>query len=139
MEHVGQFINHHWQLVLAFVVILIIIFIHELLSLKKQGKTLTTSQAIEQINHYDAVVIDVRSAELYKKGHIIGALRATEADFKLPKMQKHKDKPIVLVCTRGIESQTYAQKLRALGFTQPMVLAGGMEAWQAAQLPVVKK
>ncbi|PJD93068.1 MAG: sulfurtransferase [Legionella sp.] len=139
MEHVGQFINHHWQLVLAFVIIFIIVFVYEMLSLKKQGKSLSTSQAIEQINHHDAVVIDVRSAELYKKGHIIGAIRATEADFKLPKMQKYKEKPIVLVCARGIESQTFVQKLRTLGFTQPMVLAGGIEAWQAAQLPVVKK
>ncbi|HVT63146.1 MAG TPA: rhodanese-like domain-containing protein [Legionellaceae bacterium] len=139
MDHLHQFINNHWQLVLAFVVILVIIFIHEAIAVKKQGKTLNTAQTVEQINHHNAVVIDIRSAELFKKGHIIGAIRATLADFKLPKMNQYKEKPIVLVCARGLESPALAAKLHAVGFKQVMVLGGGLAAWQAAHLPVVKK
>ena len=94
---------------------------------------------VEQINHFSAVVIDLRPAEIFKKGHIIGAIRATEADFRLPKMHQHKDKPVILVCTRGFESQKLAPKLASQGFSQLMTLEGGISAWQTAKLPLVKK
>lgn len=139
MDRVSQFASHHWQLVLAFVILFIVLMVYEYVALKKQGKALSTAQVVEQINHFDAVVIDTRPAEAFKKGHIIGAVRASAADFKLPKMQQYKSKPIILVCARGLESRTLIPQIHALGFTQAVVLAGGLEAWQAANLPLVKK
>jgi len=139
MEHLSQFIYNHWQLCLALVLILIFIFIHEYLELQKQGKRLTPEAAIELINHQNAVVIDLRSADLFKKGHIIDAVRAAEADFDSPKMDKYKTKPMILVCARGLQSTTLAKSLRTKGFSQPLVLTGGIAAWQAANLPLVKK
>lgn len=139
MDQVSQFISHHWQLVAAFVGMLVVLMVYEYYDLKKQGKSISTAQAIEQINHYSATVIDLRPADIYKKGHIIGSIRASLADFKLPKMQQYKDKPIILVCSRGVESQAAAQSLRTQGFAQIMVLAGGLAAWQNTNLPLVKK
>ena len=139
MEQISQFATRHWQLVVGFVVMLIIVAIYEYIMMKKQGKTLSTDQAIEQINHFSAVVIDLRAAEIYKKGHIIGAIRASISDFKLPKMHQYKDKPLILVCARGVESQAASAALRAQGFAHVMVLSGGISAWQTAHLPLVKK
>lgn len=139
MDNISHFAARHWQLVVAFVVIFIVLMIYEYYSLKKAGKAISTAQAIEQINHFSAVVIDLRPAEIFKKGHIIGAIRATEADFRLPKMHQHKDKPVILVCTRGFESQKLAPKLASQGFSQLMTLEGGISAWQTAKLPLVKK
>ena len=139
MDNISHFASRHWQLVVAFVVIFIVLMIYEYYSLKKAGKAISTAQAIEQINHFSAVVIDLRPAEIFKKGHIIGAIRATEADFRLPKMHQHKDKPVILVCTRGFESQKLAPKLASQGFSQLMTLEGGISAWQTAKLPLVKK
>jgi rhodanese-related sulfurtransferase len=139
VEYLGDFIEHHWQLCVAFVVIFVIIFIYEYITSQKQGKSLSVEQAVDQINNHDAVVIDLRSAELYKKGHIINAIRASEADFKLPKMQRYKEQPVILVCARGIESNLLAAKLYKQGFMQVMLLTGGISAWQAARLSLVKK
>ncbi|MDP3561595.1 MAG: rhodanese-like domain-containing protein [Legionellaceae bacterium] len=139
MDHLIQFANNHWQLCLAFVVILLIIFINEYYSLQQQGKTVTTEAAVALINHDDAVVFDLRSADLFKSGHIIHSIRVSKTDFDQPKMDKYKNKPIILVCARGIESAALATALRKKGYTQPMVLAGGFNAWQTATLPVVKK
>lgn len=139
MDNISQFVSHHWQMVIAFAVILVILMVYEYYSLKKSGKAISTAQAIEQINHFSAEVIDLRPAEVFKKGHIIGAIRATAADFKTAKLQQYKDKPIILVCSRGLESQSLAPKLRMEGFAQIMTLSGGIVAWQAANLPVVKK
>lgn len=139
MAHLSEFITNHWALCLALVIIFVIIFINESLSLKKQGKEISTAETIDMINNQNATVIDTRSVELFKQGHIIGAIRASETDFNQPKMEKYKNKPIILVCARGMQSAALATKLRKQEFTQVMVLAGGMSAWQAANLPVTKK
>lgn len=138
MGQLGQFITNHWELWLALVVILLLIFINELLTQKKQAKALTPAAAVDTINHEEAVVIDLRDAEVFRAGHIVNAIRATAEDFDKPVMEKYKTKPLILVCPKGIQSAALATKLRTQGFSNPMVLAGGMAAWHAASLPIVK-
>lgn len=139
MDNFFQFITHHWALASAFIAILVILMIYEYYSMQKEGKAITTAQAIEKINHFSATVVDLRGIEIYKKGHIIGAIHANASDFQTPKLQSYKDKPLILVCTRGIESQALVPKLYKQGFSQVMSIAGGMSAWQSANLPVVVK
>ena len=138
MQHLGQFIQNHWALWLALVVILVIIFIYESINQKKRGKELTTASAVELINHHEAVVVDLREPAIYKDGHIINAIQATPEDFSKPRLTKYKDKPIILVCARGLQSATLATKLREQGYTRPMVLSGGIASWQSDSLPLVK-
>ena len=138
MEQLTQFITNHWQLWLALLIILFIIFINELISQKKRGKEVSTAAAVEMMNHDNAVVIDLRDAESFRKGHIIEAILASADDFSQQRMDKYKSKPVILVCARGLQSATLAAKLRAQGFTQPVVLSGGMAAWQADSLPLIK-
>lgn len=138
MEQLGQFILNHWTLWLALVVILLLIFVSELFAQKKRAKTLFPSAAVEMINHEDAVVIDLRDPELFRAGHIIDAICTPADDFNQKRMEKYKSKPLILVCARGIQSAALATKLREQGFVKPMVLAGGIAAWQNASLPLVK-
>lgn len=139
MDRLNQFVHQHWQLSLAFVVILAIIYVYEYLNSKKQGKSLSPEAVVNLMNHQEATVFDLRADDLYRKGHIIKAVRVTSHDFDQPKMDKYKSKPIVLVCARGVESAALATKLRSKGYQNPMILAGGVAAWQAANLPLVKK
>ncbi len=138
MEHITQFAINHWQLCLALVVLLILIGLNELFTQMTSPKALSPQSAVEKINHDSAVVIDIRNQEAFASGHIINAIRASAEDFSLPRMQKYKSKPIILVCSKGIQAQTLASKLKSDGFTSTMVLAGGMTAWQSAGLPLVK-
>ncbi len=138
MEQLGQFIVNHWGLWLALVIVLLIIFINELQTQKKRAKELSPQAAVNLINHENAVVIDLREAEVFRNGHILDAIRATADDFNEQRMDKYKTKPLIIVCARGLQSSQLATKLREKGFTQPMALAGGMAAWQTAELPVVK-
>ena len=135
-QQIMQFLVNHWALCLAFVGIIAIILINELVTKKQSPKTLSPSAAVEYINHEQAVVIDLRDKELFRSGHIIGALCLTTEE--LPRLVKYKTSPLILVCLRGLQSTTLALKLRKEGFTQAMVLNGGMNAWQAAGLPMVK-
>ncbi|WP_133130313.1 rhodanese-like domain-containing protein [Legionella yabuuchiae] len=138
MEQLGLFIINHWALWSALVIILILIFINELISQKSRAKELTPAGAVDLINHQDAVVVDTRDAESFKAGHIINALRANPEDFDKERFKKFKQKPIILVCARGLQSPALATKLREQGYEHVTVLSGGMSAWVAANLPVVK-
>jgi len=138
MGQLGQFITNHWGLCAALVIVLLLILINEISSQKNRAKALSTAAAIDLINHGNAVVIDVRDPELFRAGHIIDAICVPPDDFSQKRMEKYKTKPLLLVCARGIQSGAVATKLQAQGFSQPMVLAGGITAWQAAGLPLVK-
>lgn len=135
MEQFGQFITNHWQLWLAFSVLLILVLINELLT--KRTKDLSPQALIDLINTEQAVVIDLRDKEVFKNGHIIHSIQASPQDFELAKMNKYKNKPLVLVCARGLQSPPIAAKIRAQGY-QPLVLSGGIAAWQNAGLPLIK-
>lgn len=139
MERFNQFIHEHWSLSLAFVILLFIVYLYEYFSSKKQAKSLSPEAVVNLINHQEATVFDLRTEELYRKGHIIHSIRAKRQDFEQNKMEKYKNKPIVLVCTRGVEASALATQLRKQGYQNPMVLAGGITAWQTANLPLVKK
>lgn len=138
MGHISEFIIHHWAMVAALVIVLVMIFINEFNAQRARGKELTPQAAIKLINDDNAVIVDLRDAESYRKGHIIDAIRAGHEDFEQNKMDKYKDKPLILVCARGLQSAALAAKLRTQGFVNPVALAGGISAWQAADLPLVK-
>jgi len=138
MGQISQFITNHWEMFLGLIAILVLIFINELYAQKKRGKELSPQAAVTMINNEDATVIDLRDDESFRKGHIINAVRASSDDFEKKRMDKYQAKPIILVCPRGLQSQALAAKLKAQNFTQVMVLAGGVAAWQQADLPLVK-
>lgn len=138
MQQLSEFIVNHWLLVSAFIAILVLVFINEMLEQRKQAASLSPEAAVLAINHEDAIVIDIRDSDTYRHGHILSAIRANPADFEANRMDKYKDKAIVLACARGLQSAPLAAKLKTLGFTKVHVLAGGISAWQAAGYPLVK-
>lgn len=138
MGQIGQFIINHWELWLALVVVLLFIFINELMAQKNRAKEISPQAVVALINDDNAVIFDIRDVENYRKGHIINAQRANADDFALPKMNSFKNKTIILVCANGQQSGALALKLRGQEFSNPLVLAGGINAWQSADLPLVK-
>ena len=139
MGQLSQFITHHWELCLALLGILLVIAINEFYEQKKGAKALSPIATVHKINHDNAVIIDVRELEPYRAGHIIDSIRVSPDDVKQKHLDKYKKKPIILVCARGVQSAALATTLQKQGFAEPiMVLAGGIAAWQAASLPLVK-
>lgn len=138
MEHLSQFVLNHWQLCLVFIVILACALGNEWYGQKKRAKELSPSAIIELINNEQAIVFDIREQPSFRAGHIINAIHATIEDFTQQRMNQYKTQPIILVCAKGLQSAPLAAQLRTQGFTQPLVLAGGMAAWQAAELPIIK-
>lgn len=101
------------------------------------GLRITAAQAVQLINREKAVLIDVREPSEYAAGHAAGSrsvpLGGLEASGDLP---KNKTLPLVLVCASGARATRAAATLKKLGYENSRVLAGGVKAWQEANLPV---
>jgi rhodanese-related sulfurtransferase len=97
-----------------------------------------TTEAVRLINN-DAVVIDLRSAESYGRGHIVNArnIAADEVETRVPDVARDKSKPLLAVCDSGISSTRTVNALRKLGYETVFGLKGGMNGWIQAGLPVV--
>jgi rhodanese-related sulfurtransferase len=104
------------------------------------GPWVNTLEATQLINRSDALVIDLRPAEEFAKGHILGAKNIPLADLERRKgeLDKHKAKPLIVHCASGTSSGGGVALLRREGFGSVHNLAGGIAAWQAAGLPVQK-
>lgn len=137
MEHLGQFITNHLLLWVSFVVIAILILINELISNKQKANEISPQAVVDLMNNENAVILDIRDQESYKKGHIIDAVNMKADDIDAPKMSKYKNKSIVIVCAQGSSAQTAASKLKQQGI-DAKVLSGGMNAWTSADLPLIK-
>lgn len=103
--------------------------------------TMTVQQLKTSLDgHAPMVLIDVRQPEEFAHdGHIKGArllplpALATRLD-ELP-----KDAPIVCICRSGNRSQVACELLQRQGFTNVTNVVGGMQAWQRAGLPMVRR
>lgn len=86
----------------------------------------------------DVIVVDVRTAEEYKEGHIGGAMNidVKKDDFtERAKATLPKDKTIAVYCKSGRRSASAATKLGAEGY-KVVNLLGGITAWKDAKRPV---
>ncbi len=95
------------------------------------------AEAVRLMNREKATVIDVSEPGEYAAGHIIGARNIPIGRLEVaPELPKNKALPVVLVCASGKRAATAAKALTAKGYTQAVVLAGGMAGWKAANMPV---
>jgi rhodanese-related sulfurtransferase len=104
------------------------------------GPWVNTLQATQLMNRDDALVVDLRPAAEYAKGHILGArnIPLPELERRAGELDKHKAKPVIVHCGDGNRAGGGAALLRKGGFANVVNLSGGYAAWQQAGLPVEK-
>ncbi len=108
--------------------------LRDFLSSLPENWHLVTSQEMAKSSPF---VVDVRQPDEYNQGFIAGAVNIPLRELAknlsaLPGM----DKEIVVVCNTGHRGAIGMAILRMLGY-KANTLDGGMQAWQAARLPVV--
>lgn len=85
-------------------------------------------------------IVDVRSkGEWDKDGNIEGAVNLPFSDFfaNIDQLPEDKDARIVVMCASGHRGSIAMMGLRLMGYTDVVNLAGGLNAWKSAGLPVV--
>lgn len=97
-------------------------------------------QAVQLLNRRDAVMIDVREPAEFSAGHPPNAknIPLAQLDKRIGELEKFKNRPTVLLCQTGGRSHAATALLKKAGFAEVVVLAGGINAWQQANMPVEK-
>ena len=85
-------------------------------------------------------LLDVRSPEEFKKGHLADAVNIdwNGDDFAKETDKLDKSTPIYIYCLSGGRSHTAANKLRKNGF-EVYEMDGGILQWRSAGLPEIKE
>jgi rhodanese-related sulfurtransferase len=97
-------------------------------------------QAVQMLNRNDALMIDVREPAEFSAGHAPNARNIPLAQFdkRIGELEKFKNRPAVVVCQTGSRAHAATALLKKAGFAQVVVLAGGIGAWQQANMPIEK-
>lgn len=96
--------------------------------------------ALQLINHKNALVLDVREDSEYKLGHALNAKSIPLGKLKerIGELEKYKEQPVLVMCRNGSRSSSACVMLGKQDFAQVYNLAGGVMAWQKANLPLEK-
>ncbi len=138
MQQFSDFLIGNWPLFLALVVVLVLLA-RTWIS-PGAAKSISPMEALQLINHRDALVLDVRTDAEFAEGHILNALHIPLGMLsnRLGQIEAYRDHPIVVVCRSGARSAQAAAQLRKAGFAEVFNLAGGVMAWQNASLPLTR-
>lgn len=85
----------------------------------------------------DLAVLDVRTRDEWSRGHIVGAVHRFAGDLARggePPVAEHCE--LAVACASGYRSAVAISLLEARTHAKLVNVAGGMDAWQAASLPV---
>lgn len=88
----------------------------------------------------DFVVLDVRTPEEFKEGHVKGAVNIDFIDKGFPDQLAKLDrsKTYLVHCQAGGRSTKALEVFKKLGFKTVIHMDGGMNGWQDEKLPVEK-
>ncbi|MBZ9650704.1 rhodanese-like domain-containing protein [Psychroflexus montanilacus] len=102
---------------------------------KESSATMVTSQEMKELMVLDSVqLIDVRSLEAFREGHLKGAQNLVYDDEFVYKIsQLDKNKPVAVYCRTGRRSEKCSSILRDAGFKQIYQLKGGLTQWEFKQ------
>ena len=108
------------------------------LKIKKQHiATVDPFKAVQLIN-IGANVLDLRSADVFKKGHIVNSKNMTKEQVS-SKKNSMSNKTTIIVCDTGESSSKLVNEIRSSGIENVYGIRGGINSWSEANMPLVSK
>jgi phage shock protein E len=108
------------------------------LAAAEKDNMIDQGQLVTRINSGQApTLIDVRTPEEFRAGHIPGAINIPLQEFEqsFDELSAYKDREAVLYCESGMRASHGGGWLESQGFDQLRYLDGHMGAWRRAGLP----
>lgn len=141
MNTVFIFIAEHWVLVGLFILAFLWLIFEEARHQGLGGARQSPQGVTQLINQENAVVIDLRDASAFRDGSIVKSMNIafTQLEQNISKLDKFKDRPIILVDAMGQQSAQAMYKLKKRGFARLFLLGGGISAWKKAGFPLKKQ
>ncbi len=134
-----EFITSHWYLFALLFVIVLLLSMNP--TAASGAKKISPLQLPQLQAREQAVVLDVGAADSFNKGHIAQSINLPleQIKDKITKLNKYKNKPIIVACENGARSAKAAGILRVNQFDKLYILEGGLTAWRKENLPLVKR
>ena len=101
-------------------------------------RTVDAATLKTMLDHGAALVVDVREPGEFADGHIAGAVNLPLSSFDPAALPDAGDKTLVLNCAGGKRSAMALERCAVAQAAVDTHLAGGIGAWKAAGLPVVR-
>lgn len=136
------FVKNHLLLSLGWVVLFIAIIVLTIKSKLSKVKIINNAQAINMINKQNAIIVDIRSADSFKKGHVTESHNVLPIDIKnasAKTIDKFKEDLIILIDENGLSSTNIGEILVKQGFLHVYALKDGIAGWNGENLPLVRK
>jgi len=139
MDRLLEYATRHPFLVGGTIVLLLAAIAYEISKARSGGQAVGPADAVRLLNQ-GAVLVDVRTRAEFDGGHIIDARHVPQEEIAGAgeSLKKFKDKVVITCCESGMRSGAAARVLQAQGFTKVVNLRGGLQAWRADSLPLVK-
>ena len=135
INQLSEFVANHPLLIMALLVISALLIGGELRQRLSNVKLIEPGEATRLLNHENAIMVDMRTDKEYREGHIVNAVHA-HADGAAAKLEKYRDRPLIIYCRSGQQSARLSGQLNKQGFAPIYNLKGGLQAWQQANLPL---
>lgn len=134
------FAQRHPFLSLALVGLTVALVYTEVARLLRGYKSVRPAELTALINRENALVVDLSPSNDYLKGHIAGSrsVQMSQFDPESKLLAPAKALPVVVTCRNGQGSAAAAKRLKKAGFEKVYWLDGGVQAWEQADLPLVK-
>ncbi|PES80120.1 rhodanese-like domain-containing protein [Bacillus cereus] len=116
-----------WIILLAVIVAFIGYTVWMYFYQKKLIKTLTEEEF--RAGYRKAQLIDIREADEYSAGHILGARNIPLSQIRLRHKELRQDQPVYLYCQNGFRTGRAAQYLKKQGYKDFYQLKGGFKSW----------
>src|SRR5437870_5290882 len=116
-----------------------VLFLVSMLSCNGQaGPQLQPKEFSEKCYAENAILVDVRTPQEYKEGHLKGSIQMDYLGDNFNEQLKtlDKNKSIYLYCRSGGRSGNTQEELVKQGYKKVYNLDGGIDAWKKAGLPV---
>lgn len=139
MDRLLEYAARHPLLLGGTVVLALAVAAYEFSRARGGGQAVGPTEAVRLMNQ-GAVLVDVRSKGEYDSGHILDSrhLPQEEMGQAAETLKRFKDKVVIACCESGMRSGAAARVLKTQGFANVVNLRGGLQAWRAENLPLVK-
>ena len=104
-------------------------------------KTVDVFEAQKRLRSTGSLLIDVREKDEFDAGHIPGAVNIPRGllEFVIPSMTTDVSTEILLYCKKGGRGALAAFSLHTMGYKSTTNIAGGFDAWVAAELAMTRE
>ena len=88
-------------------------------------------------------LIDVRPQDEFDRLHVLSSRSIPLPELSHSELLRERrlspDKPLYIICRKGVSAKLAAENLAAAGFDNSIIVEGGIDAWAHFGLPVVRQ